>query len=273
MTIKKRYKIKEFSEEMGVTIDLVKHYEKYGIINPIKEEECKYRFYTIQHGERILASKRFRNMGFTIRESAKIINEYSLDEIQETLNDKANEIENEIKKLKNIHKRINALNQQCELFKENENKSIITTSPGFYFLKQTENTEFFQDEATKERVKEWIEQFPFITKSLKVNKDYFNGQEEMNYNWGLVIDTNTAKNIGIDCSNPVIYIKPQKCYRYVGVGAYNHSSLGMLKDVLETVKKDGLNVVGDVIIESGIDSFNKNIGIREIHYIFWIPIE
>ena len=195
MTIRKRYKIKEFSEEMGVTVDLVKHYEKYGIINPIKEQDCKYRFYTIQHGERILASKRFRNMGFTIRDSAKIMNEYSLEEIQATLDNKAKDIEKEIIKLNSMNKRIIELKEQCELFKKCEDKIAIVISPGFYFLKQTENAEFDQDEITKERIKEWIEYFPFVTKALKVPKDYFTNEKSINYQWGLVIGEDTANNI------------------------------------------------------------------------------
>lgn len=273
MTIRKRYKIKEFSEEMGVTIDLVKHYEKYGIINPIKEKECKYRFYTIQHGERILASKRFRNMGFTIRDSAKIMSEYSLEQIQSTLNNKADEIEKEIRKLQSMHKRIIALNEQCDLFKEDISKGIITMSPGFYFLKQTKNTEFFQDYSTKERVKEWIEQFPFVTKSLKINKDYYSSNGESDYNWGLAIDTKTAESIGIDCSEPVIYIKPQKCYRHIVVEPYKESSFMMIENILQSIESDGLKVDGDIILEAGIDSFNKDTNTREIHYIFWIPIQ
>lgn len=272
MTIRKRYKIKEFSEEMGVTIDLVKHYEKYGIINLIKEKECKYRFYTIQHGERILASKRFRNMGFTIRDSAKIMNEYSLEEIQSTLNCKADEIEKEIRKLQSMHKRIIALNEQCDLFKSGENKGEITISPGFYFLSQTENTEFYQDEVTKERVKEWVEHFPFVTKSLKVNKDYFY-EEQLNYNWGLAIDKYTADNIQIDCSYPVTYIEPMKCYKYVVADPYKEGSLETVNKVISKIKSENLKVNGDIILEAGIDSFNEKIDGREVHYIFWIPIQ
>ena len=273
MTIRKRYKIKEFSEEMGVTIDLVKHYEKYGIINPIKEKECKYRFYTIQHGERILASKRFRNMGFTIRDSAKIMNEYSLEKIQLTLDNKANEIEKEIKRLQSMHKRIITLNEQCELFKECEDKAIITISPGFYFLKQTRNAEFYQDEFTKKVIKEWIECFPFVTKALKVNKNYFEGGNELNYSWGLTIDKNTAHDIGIYCKHPVEYIKPQKCYKYVVAKPYNGSSINILDDVVNKVREEKLKVIGNIFLEAGIDSFNENIKSREFHYIFWIPIQ
>lgn len=272
MTIRKRYKIKEFSEEMGVTIDLVKHYEKYGIINPIKEKECKYRFYTIQHGERILASKRFRNMGFTIRDSAKMMNEYSLEEIQSTLNNKSDEIEKEIKRLKSMYKRVAALNEQCELFKECKNKATIMMSPGFYFLIQTENTEFYQDEATRERVKEWIEYFPFVTKALKVPKDYFD-EKQLSYNWGLAIDKDIVNNIGITCTYPVEYIVPQKCYRYVVAEPYNGSIMRILDEVIEKVREEKLKVVGDIFLEAGIDSFNENINGREVHYIFWIPIQ
>ena len=273
MTVRKRYKIKEFSDEMGVTIDLVKHYEKYGIINPIKEKESKYRFYTIQHGERILASKRFRNMGFTIRDSAKIMNEYSLEEIQSTLNDRAIEIEKEIKKLESMHKKIIALNEQCEIFKKCEDNEAITMSPGFYFLRQTENSEFYQDDDTKERMKEWIEHFPFVTKALKVPKDYFYEDTELNYSWGLAVDENTSNSVGITCTYPVEYIKPQKCYRYVVAQPYNGSSLLILEEVVNKVKEKNLKVIGDMFLEAGIDSFNEKIDGREVHYIFWIPIQ
>lgn len=73
-------------------------------------------------------------MGFTIRDSAKIMSEYSLEEIQATLDNKAKDIEKEIRKLNSMNKRVIELKEQCELFKKCENKIAIMISLGFYFF-------------------------------------------------------------------------------------------------------------------------------------------
>ena len=91
----KRYKIGEFAREMGVSQDMIKHYEKYGIIKPEIDEQTNYRYFNINQGEKIIES----NLGFTIKESAELIFDKDFAGITEALKGKRDEMEIEIERM------------------------------------------------------------------------------------------------------------------------------------------------------------------------------
>ena len=52
---------------------MIKHYGKYGIIKSEADEQTDYRYFNINQGEKIIESKKYRNLGFTIKELADLI--------------------------------------------------------------------------------------------------------------------------------------------------------------------------------------------------------
>lgn len=112
----KRYKIGEFAREMGVSQDMIKHYEKYGIIKPEIDEQTNYRYFNINQGEKIIESKKYRNLGFTIKESAELIFDKDFAGITEALKGKRDEMEIEIERMQAYLSQINQLLKIGERF-------------------------------------------------------------------------------------------------------------------------------------------------------------
>ena len=69
----KTYKIKEFARNIGVTEKTLRYYEKFKIVEPSVDESNGYRSYNYRDAERIVASKRFSNMEFSIKEISKTV--------------------------------------------------------------------------------------------------------------------------------------------------------------------------------------------------------
>ena len=74
----KQYRIGDFARYLGVTPDLLKHYEDMGIIQS-QRSESGYRYYPFHTTRLLIESIRLRNYGFTLREIQEILQAHSVD--------------------------------------------------------------------------------------------------------------------------------------------------------------------------------------------------
>lgn len=265
----KRYKIGEFAREMGVSQDMIKHYEKYGIIKPEIDEFTNYRYFNIQQGEKIIESKKYRNLGFTIKESADLIFEKDFDGIKQALVDKRNEMEVEIEHLQAYLTQINQLLKIAERFEHNNAAWEILHLDGFHFLKQTDNYEFSQDEAVKEKVREWLDLLPITNQAVLVPSSSFY-QEPFNHQWGFSISCHKAKEINLDVA----------CAKHLPAGKYLVFASGSLQnepmskerfhEVRDMMEKFQLIYGKEILMECVFKSHEEDEGFS--HFIVYIPI-
>ncbi|MCD8047048.1 MAG: MerR family transcriptional regulator [Clostridiales bacterium] len=75
-----KYRMGEFSQRLGVSRDLIKHYEKQNILTSRLEEGNQYRYYYHAQYPAILISKKLQNLGYSLREIGHILNGASLEE-------------------------------------------------------------------------------------------------------------------------------------------------------------------------------------------------
>ncbi len=80
MAKQKTYRMGEFSRKLGVSRDLIKHYEKQGILTSRREEGNQYRYYYHAQYPAILISKKLQNMGYSLREIGHLLNAANLEE-------------------------------------------------------------------------------------------------------------------------------------------------------------------------------------------------
>lgn len=200
----KRYKIGQFAKEMGVTQDLIKHYEKYGIVVPEKDEESHYRYYSIRQGERLIESKLYRNLGFSIRESADLILNQDLANIRAGLAQKRTELEEEAARLARYAQHIGELERACTAFDAPDGAWRIGELSGFYFLKQTENQGFSQGEDVQSRVNQWLEHIPITFQALRMPGQAVRGEIPIRYQWGVGLTAEQARALELSVDPPIV---------------------------------------------------------------------
>ncbi|MCD8189376.1 MAG: MerR family transcriptional regulator [Clostridiales bacterium] len=80
MAQQKTYRMGEFSRKLGVSRDLIKHYEKQHILTSRREEGNQYRYYYHAQYPAILISKKLQNAGYSLREISHILGDASMTE-------------------------------------------------------------------------------------------------------------------------------------------------------------------------------------------------
>lgn len=266
----KKYKVSEFSQLMGVSVKTLKHYERFNILVPEKDEDTNYRYYTFRHGERILRSKGFTSLGFTLKEASRFMNDNGNEEIIEALTRRETELAGEIELLQLKHKRIKELKRQCILFRDKPNTWMLATRKACYFIKHVHNAAFIEDEKMKCRVESLIDCEPHTMKLYYVPKDSI-GKKSLEFYMGIGINAETGERLNLDVSEPMLYFREEKCFLYI-YSAYKSEvpSEEIIAKILDIMRKEGYQPTGDIIVEGGIDQYPNARRIYQL--LIWIPI-
>lgn len=91
----KFYQIGKFASKLGVTHDLLKHYEKYGIIQSKRQGDGGYRYYPYTQVPNILTSKEFQNWGFSLREISLLLKDADISDYRRILGQRIQQLEQE----------------------------------------------------------------------------------------------------------------------------------------------------------------------------------
>ena len=133
----RKYKIGQLSSSMGVSTHLLKHYEKFNLLQPTKDDSTNYRYYDISQGQRVIESKRYRNMGFPLKETAELINELSTEEMDDMLMDQIGNLEQQIRELETQKLLAMMYQEECNRMKRYLGQWFIVEMEEYYYYCQT----------------------------------------------------------------------------------------------------------------------------------------
>lgn len=74
MSVRKRYKIKEFAEASGITVRTLQYYDDIGILKPIKEINNNYRIYVEDDFLKLQQILTMKYIGLSLEQIKKVLN-------------------------------------------------------------------------------------------------------------------------------------------------------------------------------------------------------
>ena len=87
-----KYKIGDVARILGVSPDILRYYEKKGVVTPMKGENNDYRYYDAWDINFLMDCLRFKNFGFSIDQVADIVRIPSVAELDGMLEAKEDEL-------------------------------------------------------------------------------------------------------------------------------------------------------------------------------------
>lgn len=266
----KKYKISEFSKLMGVSLKTLKHYEKFKILVPEVDEESNYRYYNFFHGGKMLRSRCFTNLGFTVKKTSQIMSNMGNDKIIDELEMQEEISSKELELAILRQKRLREIKRRYVLFNEKANSWIIKNRKKCYFLKHVHNNSFIENNNWN-RIEELMKYQPHVLELSYFHTEDFN-ENNIKNSLGLGIYADTAERLGIDVSEPMVYIKEEKCFLYIYSDFYGENRpYTIVKKVLKIMKEEGFTLSGDILVESGLDQYPNSE--RVYQCLVWIPIK
>ncbi|MBQ6321931.1 MAG: MerR family transcriptional regulator [Lachnospiraceae bacterium] len=204
----KQYRIGDYAKYLGVTPDLLKHYEELGLLQPERTSKG-YRYYSFQTTMLLIESVRLRNYGLTLREISEILNKKQTDNAA---------IE------RRFHTNIESLRQEAALdealardyenflewkrtLTDRDSDWVIRWGRPMYFLPHTIHYDFLEDPRIYEILKDWMSYIPIVKSAMQAD---MRGK----VTWGFIIDQQMHQKLGLPINDVVQAIPSQKIFYY-----------------------------------------------------------
>ncbi|TDL92006.1 MerR family transcriptional regulator [Vibrio vulnificus] len=130
--------IGEMAKLRGVTVDTLRHYDKIGLLKPYHiDPETGYRYYSIFQYEVLGTIKELRSIGFSLVEIKQFLTDRNVKKSIQSLQKSMANIQEEIKKLQDIHNILMTRLYNIEHFTNSYRNSDIV-------IKQFEEREYIQ---------------------------------------------------------------------------------------------------------------------------------
>ena len=176
------YRIGDYARFMGVSTDLLKHYEKLDLIH--SETAPKgYRYYSFQKSSALLECMRLQNYGLSLREMHAALYESSFGDIKSLLDARVDDMEKRLRFQQMVIDEHRRISQWMEMMQDRTTHITIKESEPIYFLPQSRRRDFIQDERITALLPAWVDAMPMV-KSCRLIPDASSGQLP---SWGLAV--------------------------------------------------------------------------------------
>ena len=214
----KEYRIGEFAKYLGVTPDLLKHYEDQGIITPSRSDSG-YRYYPFNTTMLLIECIRLRNYGMTLREIREILTSHKMEAsaVSKRLSENIGHMREEIRLDEALVEDYEYfLNWVEPLSRQNSDWDIRWSQP-IAFLPHTDKYDFLQDPRIYEILKTWMSYIPIVKSSMKIERS---GR----ITWGLLVEQRLLRQLHIPVNDVVELIEPHKVFYYKFRAPLMHSA-------------------------------------------------
>jgi len=235
------YRIGEYARYMGVSPDLLKHYERCGLIHA-QTAENGYRYYPFHETTRLLECMRLRGYGFSLSEIDTLLRDSSYDEVQSRLDAQVEHIQRQILFQTLVIAEHRKLSSWMEMMRGRETHFTREEAGPILFLPQSHNRAFVHDPDTEAILPAWTAAMP-IAKSARYFPHFLTDQALEDSMWGLAIAQSDAEALSLPVNRAVIRVEG-------GAQLHMHMHLTLqhtrtkpyyIPDVVRTLREHGAN--------------------------------
>ncbi len=261
-----KYRIGEVSKILGISPDLLRYYERKGVVKPEKHDGNDYRYYDAWDINFLLDCLWFKNMGFSIEQTAKIVHIEGLDKLNGMLEANEDRLREEIKRSQLLLRRSGEQRAELAAAKELLGKCEIAASPEYLrFLNRTDS-EYKIGRETEKQARRWLEVMP-------LNHRCFVLSEDGRCSWGYSLGSDYAAELGFAEGGLVERVLSKKCVHTVfkSAGGRDGFRQELLDYAREYAENAGLTRAGNIF--GALTASVEENGV--LHGIFeaWLPVE
>ena len=203
------YRIGDYARNMGVTPDLLKHYERKGLIQSVQAENG-YRYYPFNQSVPLLECMRLRNYGVTLHEMDNLLNSADVSQVRATLDHHAARMKSRVFRDTLFLEEHEKLTRWLSRMENAPFWEILFREP-MLFLPHSNGFEFLDSPDIQTLLPEWMSWMPLV-KSARLSRWMESG--DATGQWGFVIAEETAEGIRLPVNKAVIRIPGGRYLQY-----------------------------------------------------------
>lgn len=238
-----KYNISKTSKTVNISNELLRHYERLGLIEPERAENG-YRFFSFQDLDKLQGIRRFRNMGFSLAEMETLMYTGDYAQVGELYRQALDKARREIVWQREIERVTEQILKEWDALEENVGRFEVVDAPEVLRVNIRHN-ENLDEIAGSEAVAAWIDRMPAVFISPLFKKEALVSRSpEIWFGYGVTVDVFDRLDMAhipgethipaMRCVTSVIYSR-----------ASGHITCRTLEPLLAYCEENGLRVAGD----------------------------
>lgn len=239
-----KYPIGKVAKTFGFTKEALRFYERAGILIPQRDENG-YRYYTSFQLQRVAVIKRMQNIGFSLKEIAAMLTDYSEERLMENLRACIVEKERELNYQQALLER---LRKDVDFYREegNYDRAELVDLPERFVLYFDDVEKLVHDETIRPDILRWYDRmYPAL--GLETVPLESMGREDMPRRIGLVAEREAALASGLTKTGNILQWSACRAVRYCTRLSWAETQFQGLRRELENAAQDlGVTYQGQV---------------------------
>ena len=262
------YAIGDFAKKAGVSTHFLKFYEEKGILHP-RVQENGYRYYDIRDASLVLECFRMKNMGLSVRQIEKGINDCTEQEVAEMLQQRENVLQSQLHEQQMHLQGLQNLRVALRLCEQGE--WSVRTVPDVWYLPHTIGKEFVQDSRIYDQLPQWLDWMPVVTSAQIVRGNDVHAQR---VEWGLGLEQAEAAQLGFAPQAPAQLLhlgRVLEIYCSWEIPAEHGSEKGLYQYCMERAR--ALNLVPEPVMFRRVFCYTEKGGTKQVHNVLRVPVK
>ncbi len=262
------YAIGDFAKKAGVSTHFLKFYEEKGILHP-RVQENGYRYYDIRDASLVLECFRMKNMGLSVRQIEKGINDCTEQEVAEMLQQRENVLQSQLHEQQMHLQGLQNLRVALRLCEQGE--WSVRTVPDVWYLPHTIGKEFVQDSRIYDQLPQWLDWMPVVTSAQIVRG---NDAHAERMEWGLGLEQAEAAQLGFAPQEPAQLLhlgRVLEIYCSWEIPAEHGSEKGLYQYCMERAR--ALNLVPEPVMFRRVFCYTEKGGTKQVHNVLRVPVK
>lgn len=262
------YAIGDFAKKAGVSTHFLKFYEEKGILYP-RVQENGYRYYDIRDASLVLECFRMKNMGLSVRQIEKGINDCTEQEVAEMLQQRENVLQSQLHEQQMHLLGLQNLRVALRLCEQGE--WSVRTVPDVWYLPHTIGKEFVQDSRIYDQLPQWLDWMPVVTSAQIVRG---NDAHAEHMEWGLGLEQAEAAQLDFAPQEPAQLLhlgRVLEIYCSWEIPAEHGSEKGLYQYCMERAR--ALNLVPEPVMFRRVFCYTEKGGTKQVHNVLRVPVK
>ena len=268
-----RYKIGDVARILGISADLLRYYEKKGVVTPQKDKSNDYRYYDTWDINFLIDCLWFKHFGFGIPQVAYMVTDCYHGDLISLLDEKSDQMASEIRKQEQLLARLREYREAVERVKAGLGVCDIQDSPELICYLNRFNYSYNYTPEMQRLSRQWQEYMPFTQRYFEIPQEGLMG-DGADFAWGFSLRTPYAEELDVQVKPPVKRLPSRRCihsaFRSAGKNAFTPRHLSFLLDFAkEQELKIAGNAMGTLVCSVREEGSDDLTGYFEV----WLPVE
>lgn len=266
------YKIGDVARILGISADLLRYYEKKGVVTPYKDAHNDYRYYDSWDINFLMDCLWFKNFGFSIEQIADMVRIPSAGELADIFQYKEDELRSTIRRCQLLLRRSEEYRRQLADIPAHLGKCDIAESPALARFINRVGNEYPTGEGLEQFARQWLRAMPFNHRYFEISYAALTGGDETDFRWGFSLEPFYVRELDFPVEPPVETVSPvRSVHTFFRSRGKNNFSARHLDYALEWASEQGLTVTGPaqgMLVASILED-----GELGGYFECWIPVE